>query len=445
MNPATRQSTIQSTESTIGEPELHQTTTKKARLGTFECSTALPLLECETRELLREPRNVAAAAPHEFHNMLPDFRVQEQLVCRLAEQNSITSIDKFSLENMAAALFYSGITSFDEVLQLGLKIIPPGPVFHTWYAYHGTTLFDGVNNDKKLDYVTLIGEEASRLSKSNIPLLLIYTNNSMTMDQIKIMNDLFVDHDNVLVISIEEDLSDLPMLDKFKAQKTNSIVLMDSVRVCAIVDARRVLSIARHKSKQLGKEFLLKRLALLEDQSLTYNDIDNVFIRPASFQIAANGFCKTSHLTFHGIFINDEAIKGLTRSMKDRAKVHNGYFQYLHDYGLMNVQELEQKSERLFWYFVSGRAHREYQEIMNQTDTMEDWGEETNYYTSRADLLSDKDIELIMAGKFPRDAFFDHLKTLSHCHENREKLSRLEGIQQIRLIKMNYHRSWEKV
>ncbi|MCL6271409.1 hypothetical protein M3P05_15925 [Sansalvadorimonas sp. 2012CJ34-2] len=442
--------------SSLDEPKLGQRSVKKAKFSNYECTTITLPSECRTRSLIRDFSSVdrdyaskmqLAESPCEFHHMLlPDLTTQKELVSKLTlEQGLLEHVDEFSLENMAAALYYSGISSYDEMSQLSLKIIPPGPVFHTWYAYHGLTLFDGVNNDKKLDYIKLIDEEASRLSKKDIPLLLIYTNNSMTEPQIKTMNSLFVDNDNVLVLSVEEDLSHLPMVDGFKDQKTKDIGLMDRVRVCAIVDAKRVLKAARHKAKKISKEVLLERLSLWEDKSLTYSDIDNVFIKPRVFQIAANGFCNMSHLLSSNILIAPREIEKLPKPLNVRAELHNAHFHYLRDYNLMNLEELEKKSERLFRYLLSGSAHEEYQKIKNQPSAMEIWDEETNYYSSSTDLLSEEDIEQIMSKQYPREAFFKHLETLSHSPKNIRKLSRLVGIQQLRLIKMNYHGTWKEI
>ncbi|WP_257296329.1 hypothetical protein [Endozoicomonas sp. YOMI1] len=457
MEPATNKPTFHSVDSSSSPngSQLVQRSEKKGKFGNHECTTITLSPEFGTR-LPREICSVRgdstsniqlAESPHQFHNMeLPDLTEQRKIVSQLArEQNLLENIDDFSLENMAAALFYSGISSYGEMKQLGLKIIPPGPVFHTWYAYHGLTLFDGINNTRRLDYVKLIDEEASRLSEQGIPLLLIYTNNSMTESQIKTMNSLFADHDNVLVLSIEEDLSDLPMVEKFKFQETESISLMDCVRVCAIVYAKKVLIAAKCKAKETSKDLLLKRLSSWEDKSLTYNDIDNVLMRPRAFKIAENGFCNTSHLNPNSISIDDKLIEELTEPMKTRAKSHNAFFRYLRDYNSMNLENLEQNSERLFRYILSGSAQKEYQEIMNEPHKMMiSWNFETNYYSSSTDLLAEEDIELIMSKRYTRQAFFEYLSTLSHAPEDSSKLSMLDGIQQLRINKMNYHNSWTR-
>ncbi|UYM17938.1 hypothetical protein [Endozoicomonas euniceicola] len=374
---------------------------------------------------------------------LPDISQQKEIVQKLVQLQILDAkIDSFSLENMATALFYSGINSFDEAQSLNLKIIPPGPIFHTWYAYHGTTLFDGKNNEKGFDYVSLIAEEASRLSKDNIPVILIYTNNSMSKEQIETMNNLFADHSNILVISIEEDLSESAMVEKFSKQETKSVDLMDLIRVCAIVDAKYVLSVAKHKSKQIGKKLFHEKLSLWEDKSLRYIDIDNVLIRPATFQIAENGFCKTSHLYIKNFLIGQKKHERLTTDKKQRIAQHNDHFEYLRNTQSTDIKDLKEKAEQLHRYLVNGQALRECKKLKGITDFKECWMPDVNYYSSRTDLLPEENAKKIMSDKDTKSSFFNFLRTLRHGRGKLKTLSILDGIQQLRCMKVNHHQTW---
>ncbi|MCW7555030.1 hypothetical protein NX722_20870 [Endozoicomonas gorgoniicola] len=374
---------------------------------------------------------------------LPDISQQKEIVQKLVRlQIPDAKIDSFSLENMAAALFYSGINSFDEAQSLNLKIIPPGPIFHTWYAFHSTTLFDGKNNEKGFDYVNLIAEEASRLSKDNIPVILIYTNNSMSKDQIETMNGLFADHSNILVISIEEDLSESAMVDKFSKQETKNVELMDLIRFCTLVDAKYVLSVAKQKSKQEGKDLFYENLSLWEDKSLTYIDIDNILIRPSTFKIAENGFCKTSHLHTKLYLIKNPKHNKLAAAEKERATRHNAHFEYLQNDQPADIENLKNKSENLYRYLVSGQGMKEYKNLKGITEFKECWSSDVNYCSSRTDLLSEENVRKIMSEKDTKDAFFTFLKTILHGRENLKKLSALDGIQQLRFMKVNHHQTW---
>ena len=372
---------------------------------------------------------------------LPDISAHKEIVATLSElQLPGVIIDEFSLNNMAAALLYADINSVEKAQQLNLKIVPPGPVFHTWYAFYGTTLFDGKNNPKGLDYVSLIAEKASKLSEKNIPVIFIYTNNSMSKSQIEEMNQLFEEHDNILVLSIEEDLSESPMVDKFKKPTAKSVELMDDIRICVILDADYVLSVAGEKSKRLGKKELCERLTLWQNKSLTYADIDVDLIRPDVFQIHSNGMCETSGLNLRRVVITQRKSRHYSKSELERIRDNNSYFKYL--YGeKINKENLEAKSDKAFRYIISDEFKDVYKKLTGK-ELKHPWRPNVYYYNSVTGLLPKNDIASIIFKKNTHDAFCKQFKIAGATHSDQIRLARIDGIQQLRILRNNFDRSW---
>ena len=132
----------------------------------------------------------------------------------------------------------------------------------------------------------------------------------------------------------------------------------------------------------------------------------------------------------------------LAAAEKERATRHNAHFEYLRNIQFTDIQDLKCKSEKLHRYLISGQGMKEYKNLKGITEFKECWRPDVNYYSSRTDLLSEENVRKIMSDKDTKDAFFTFLKTLCHGREHLKKLSTLDGIQQLRFMKVNHHQTW---
>ena len=221
--------------------------------STSIANIAVSMLEIEDSRLSAKPivhRTVECSSKDVF-----DCEKHKKIVsCLINQQVPMFEVDDDSITNMAEALKFAGIDTLKCVESMNLQIIPPGPVFHTWYAYKGTTLFDGINNDEKFDYVKQLNDQALRLAEWDIPMILVYTNNSMTEDQVERMDSLFENHPNIVVLNIERDLADLPISHRFLVQKEKESMYLDGIRSEVIMDFERILSKARMHADNLEKK-----------------------------------------------------------------------------------------------------------------------------------------------------------------------------------------------
>lgn len=106
-------------------------------------------------------RYVAPVTP-EKGNDNHHFQLAKNIVATL-DPVYFDSIDDESWKNMADSLKFSGINSLEKATAMDLKVCPPCPVFHTWVALHGTTIFNGKNNPEAqpgINYIQRILEEA---------------------------------------------------------------------------------------------------------------------------------------------------------------------------------------------------------------------------------------------------------------------------------------------
>ena len=58
-------------------------------------------------------------------------------------------------------------------------------------------------------------------------MIVIYTTNSLTEDQIITMDSIFDNHPNIIMLNIERDLFDLPLSQRFLIQKTGEGMYLD--------------------------------------------------------------------------------------------------------------------------------------------------------------------------------------------------------------------------
>ena len=193
---------------------------------------------------------------------------------------------------MALALEFSSIDHIDTAHAMELQIIPPGPVFYTWTAIHGTTIFDGINNPGQyqgLNYVDNISSEADKLAKQGIPVLVIYTEVGMTQDQIQKMNTLFEKHSNIITMSIESDLKNLlpESMEIFEAEFP--IQYLDNLRLAVISNTDAVFERAQYKASLENKPLVQAYFHNNNVQSIFYSDMDNQWLAPIPYIVAPRG------------------------------------------------------------------------------------------------------------------------------------------------------------
>ena len=216
------------------------------------------------------------------HNKIVDALIQSQLTDLI--------VDDESRLVMAEGLEFSGINTLEQAESLNLRIIPPGPVFHTWYAKYQTGLFDGKNNPnhlKELNYVERVSEQADRLKQWGIPVILIYLERNMPPLELNKMRTLFSNHENILVMSLEHDLTSLRCTAYYTSCYHEN--LLDDPRYSLCREFSEVLSLSQKKAKSVGKTLLLYNLLELGGLSIIYSDIDNTFLRRPMFQLGVNG------------------------------------------------------------------------------------------------------------------------------------------------------------
>ena len=272
------------------------------------------------------------------------------------------SIDDESWRNMADSLKFSRVDSLNKAIAMNLRVCPPCPVFHTWAALHGTTIFNGSNNPKRyagIDYVQRILEEGSKLGEYGIPLLIVFSDMNLTSDQIDDMKDEFSQHDNILCVSLETDLQLKFIKELEKYASTMTIEFMDSIRVLVSQNISKVISFCMAKAKSEGKTNLAARLKKLGSNYLFYSDIDNQWLSKPPFILARHGIFTQPELstTLSLVKIIEKKIKKLSNSDRQRLNVHRSYFSHLPYFnkdhsGCWSTD----KAKKLFYYIFSGEA-----------------------------------------------------------------------------------------
>ncbi len=155
------------------------------------------------------PKNIFSRTCSVVANEIKPKEKYKKIVGELSQLQSLNAIDDYSSDNMALALEYCNVDTLEEALRLDLRIIPPGPVFYTWAAIHKTSIFDTKNNPKQfqsLNYVAKIKENADRLAQKTIPVIVVFSECEMPLDQVSRMKESFTDNQNVVVLSAERDL-----------------------------------------------------------------------------------------------------------------------------------------------------------------------------------------------------------------------------------------------
>ena len=290
-----------------------------------------------------------------------DTLIKEQLPCELV-------VDSLSKKTMSEALTFAGIDSIDEARKLNLRIIPPGPVLHTWYGLFGTGIFDGDNNPphaKGLNYVQRISDEATFLEQFDIPVIVVFLEKGIPFNELSKMHSYFIDHSNILLMSYEKDLNSFESLAFYQA--SNNIRIMDDMRFSLCKEFQNLLLKAQEKAIEV-KPLVSDRIKKLGKRSIIYSDIDNTFFRSPLYQLSSHGF--RGYASAHPDFSLQKTEKLSSigdQVLIDKARRHRKYFRIEHGFPSkkesFDREVLTNESDSLYEYLATGEAFRVFQEI----------------------------------------------------------------------------------
>ena len=376
------------------------------------------------------------------------------------------SIDEESWGNMADSLKFSRVDSLEKAIAMDLRVCPPCPVFHTWAALHGTTIFNGSNNPKRyagIDYVQRILEEGSKLGENGIPLLIVFSDMDLTSDQIGDMKDEFSQHDNILCVSLETDLQlgFIKELEKYASAMT--LEFMDSIRIVVSQNISKVKSFCIAKAKSEGKINLAARLENLDSDYLFYSDIDNQWLSKPPFILARHGIFTQPELstTLSLVKIIEDKIEKLSDSDRQRLDVHRSYFSQLPYFnkGKSGCWSTD-KAKKLFSYIFSGEAESNFHYLSRQIANISPYSE---FLTTRDNPVSwygenscffvaEHSKDIFLKGALKRPCIIDlHQKPISKIRDDiynpdpyyREAHS-LIGMQLLRYYYQGHDYTWNQ-
>ncbi|WOG29772.1 hypothetical protein [Endozoicomonas sp. 8E] len=299
------------------------------------------------------------------------LKVAKNIVFNL-DRTLFESIDEESWKNMADSLKFSGIDSLEKAIAMDLRVCPPCPVFHTWVALHGTTIFNGLNNPEKLagiNYVQRILEEGTNLSKSDIPLLIVYSDKNLTTSQINEMKAEFKDHDNILCISFETELQLKFIAQLERYASSIDFHFMDSIRIIVSQNITKTISFCINKAKSENKTELANRLEKLGFNHLFYSDIDNQWLSRPPYILASHGTFTQPMIseTLPLIHIREGVVEKLSEINRKLLEWHTSFFSEM-PYFIQRkpAKWSAEKAKKLFDYILSGDAESNYEHLSKQ-------------------------------------------------------------------------------
>lgn len=314
-----------------------------------------------------EVGKIAATAtdihPNKTHVVIAEELVKQQLPLEWRQ------VDEQNIANMALALEYIGINSFQEAVEMDLRIIPPGSILHTWTALYKTAIFDGKNNPEKhkdLNYVDRIKRSAAWLAEFDMPVLVVYSECEMPAAEITKMQQYFESDDNIVTLSVESDLKGVltstPGLSSFDTTQ-----LMDGLRVAILRDFPEVLEVA--KKHALNHHKLRAWTGFCQrTESICYSDIDNSWFTKPPYILSRQGLHSLPCFNTDCLLRVPEC-KGIIQKLSEtdrlRLQKHQSYF--TDDTFVRLRQEHQWTREAIdnsFRYIVSGKAHSEFGKLL---------------------------------------------------------------------------------
>lgn len=283
-------------------------------------------------------------------------------------------IDEKSLKNMALGLKYAGINSKAEAIKLNLQIIPPSPVFHTWYALNSTTISEASADGRHLNYASRISNQATLFQSWGIPLFIVYSKHNLNESQRREMESLFSHHDNIVMLSIDDDLSGLPLYNSYKNPvvadpgissdlgRTVDVMgknqaFLDGIRSSVLMDFPLVIEVLEAKARSLNKLGFVSRLQGLGKQGVMYLDIDNQLLHRPPYFLGCNGRLSTVRLNNFFMFSNEDQESEFRKYLKKQKQFKDYHLpelypenHYLSDSSDINEEQLldlQAKAEQL--------------------------------------------------------------------------------------------------
>lgn len=441
--------------------------------GTGERLSPLPTPQPDTTKASDkglDSRGVQTSGPEQLHFNLPDLTKHKDIVMTLAGKQQLDKTiekDQESLYSMASALCAADIHTVEDANALGLRIVPPGPVFHTWYALRGTTLFNGKNNAKGYDYVQLIEKEAEHLRQFDLPVLLVYSTLGMTDDQITEMQGLFRENDNIVSICLEADfpghLMTCSLATEAEAADEYSVEPMDHIRYVVLLYRQKILYKALEKAFNEGKALAIANLSqCLKSVPLVYSDIDNVLIRPGLYMLSGPGIIPSMH-PYSSMHLDKHFVETLLPNRPDiqpkHVQDHNSYVSHLEDQSLVHIHDIEQArscNDKLHSALLGGYLQDNFARwFLKSAKTSERWRwtrreriaedgifkGEVNYFRASAENTTGIDLDdALKCSNYMRLIFLK--KTATALSSDQQKMSMLLGMQQLKSHLVNYHNSW---
>ena len=289
----------------------------------------------------------------------------------LLEQVELTENFTISTENqqvMSDALTYSGINTLEQARELGLEITPPGPVFTTWVARHGTAVFDGTNSPahlKPYDLVSKIKHEARKLNKWGVPFILVFSTRNMPESEQKKMRENFNSNDNILLLELESDLQTIPGYSELcdiplcsNPDFPTPFSLLDMLRFHLLTHFKPFLETAEKIAEKKGQIQLAKQIAKFEKKSIIYTDADNTFLEPPLFQITSQGIKQSIGILGNARghfrhFMSHWEKNPENKAFAISVKTYEGFVH--RTTALFNDEELYQHRDRLYQYITSNQ------------------------------------------------------------------------------------------
>lgn len=291
---------------------------------------------------------------------LPPYQVALNTLVQNTEKKYQITIDDISKGSLSRAFKVGNVTDISN-----LELIAPGPLFYSWMPLHGTAIFNGKNNKKKIDYTQLLIDKANQFAQWEIPVLIIYSTNNMIESEKKEMSRWTGLHENILMVHIEEHLTNWTYYQYYLAQyKIFSLQCsryyrskyLDDIRFMIINSWVEVLTIAELLAISRNKHAWVQKLQRLGHHSIMCSDIDNTFLQKPMFQLSIKG-CKPGY-TFFPYFLDYVGLQ--TQRNWARYERYADNFKVVLSYNksclhMSNDREyLKQQPRKLVKYFMDG-------------------------------------------------------------------------------------------
>lgn len=389
------------------------------------------------RKTLESSKKIAGYSVVKLHSS----PLHKNIVDQLLRIQPDLDVDQVSYQTMVDSLAFSGINTMEQVESLNLRIIPPGPVFHTWWAKYGTGIFDSTNNPDHLtglNYVSRIEKQAERLKQWDIPVFIVYLERDMQESELIKMRKLFEKHENIVMLSVESDLTSLSSYRHYL--DPNSFQLLDDVRFAICKEFPVVLSAVKNKAAEKSKFEYVKRLEAMKGKSIIYSDIDNTFIRRPLYQITSNGFRHASVVSkkfrFFGDYDMDNAPSTISRHMN--YFVHEGV--YCKKMERFNSDYLLKSADSLYEYLLSGEAFATYKQIGGLLDLNTDsvFGNDVGYIT-----IDEKSLDMVKKS-FRCFPGLEWMETVEEAQPSDYRVKNMLGLQQIKQLHCGRDGTWMK-